>query len=235
MKFLALDTVFEQCAVALLSETGEVLHAEVQLGKRQQTQQILPMIEAALTHTQTPWSDIAALIFNQGPGAFSGIRINTAVVQALSLAHDIPCVGVSSLQALAQSGVELSDASRVYAVMDARMNQVYLGEYQLDSTGMMQAVETAENSDDGQSEAAERLVDYDTLLPHSYPLVGDGASLMRAHESQMQYDSVRPDAVLMGRLGMVKYAKEGGVSAEQALPVYLRNNAWKTLAEQGKA
>lgn len=66
MKFLALDTVFEQCAVALLSETGEVLHAEVQLGKRQQTQQILPMIEAALTHTQTPWSDIAALIFNRG-------------------------------------------------------------------------------------------------------------------------------------------------------------------------
>ncbi|MGO2997220.1 MAG: tRNA (adenosine(37)-N6)-threonylcarbamoyltransferase complex dimerization subunit type 1 TsaB, partial [Moraxellaceae bacterium] len=97
--FLAMDTVFDQCSIAILDSSGQVLSSRTEKGKREQTQQILPMIDAALSEAQLQLADIQALIFNRGPGAFSGIRINTAVVQALSVAHDLPCVGVSSLQA----------------------------------------------------------------------------------------------------------------------------------------
>ena len=96
MKFLAMDTVFDQCSVAVLDSNGHVLASHTGNGQTPTNQQILPMIDAALSEAQLKLADITALIFNRGPGAFSGIRINTAVVQALSVAHDIPCVGVSS-------------------------------------------------------------------------------------------------------------------------------------------
>ena len=55
---------------------------------------------------------------------FSGIRINTAVTRALSVAHDIPCVGVSSLQAIAQAAYQKYGVTEVYSALDARMQQV---------------------------------------------------------------------------------------------------------------
>ena len=125
----------------------------IRSGKRQQTQQILPMIDAALLEANLKLADIQALIFNRGPGAFSGIRINTAVVQALSVAHDLPCVGVSSLQAIAQCAYQQYGVTEVYSALDARMQQVYFGHYKIEQTeetaAIMQPVSTAD--DDSQS------------------------------------------------------------------------------------
>ena len=75
--FLAMDTVFDQCSVAILDGEGKVIFSQTEKGKREQTRQILPMIDAALQASQLKLSDMQALIFNRGPGAFSGIRINT--------------------------------------------------------------------------------------------------------------------------------------------------------------
>ena len=134
--FLAVDTVFEQCSIAVVTEDLTVLSLDTHFGKREQTQQILPMIDAALKQAGVSLKDLTALIFNRGPGAFSGIRINTAVVQALSVAHDLPCVGVSSLQALAQTGFDNHGLPHVYAALDARMKQVYFGEF-VNQSGIM--------------------------------------------------------------------------------------------------
>lgn len=234
--FLALDTVFGQCSVALITDQGEILVNEIKKGNREQTQQILPMLDAALTCSGVTLSDLTALIFNRGPGAFSGIRINTAVVQALSVAHDIPCVGISSLQVLAQAAYEQSskaqssDAYHIehcYAVHDARMKQVYLGEFEC-REGLMQPT-----SSDGES--AERLVDYNDSTPLNLPLVGDGATLLRPQQGQVLIEALQLDGAILARLGLAQFRQSGGVPAEQALPVYLRNHAWKTLKEQGKA
>nr|WP_261869104.1 tRNA (adenosine(37)-N6)-threonylcarbamoyltransferase complex dimerization subunit type 1 TsaB [Psychrobacter sp. JCM 18901] len=115
--FLAMDTVFDQCSIAILDSSGQVLSSHTETGKRQQTQQILPMIDAALSEAQLRLADIQALIFNRGPGAFSGIRINTAVVQALSVAHDLPCVSVSSLQAIAQCAYQKYGLTHLYSAL----------------------------------------------------------------------------------------------------------------------
>lgn len=232
--FLAMDTVFEQCSVAVLSHDGEVLYQRTQMGKHQQTQQILPMIDEALKTLECQASQLKALLFNRGPGAFSGIRINTAVVQALSVAWDLPCVGVSSLQAIAQAGYEQFGYEHAYAVLDARMQQVYLGEYQALS-GIMTLVDQ-----DG-----EILVDYDKKTKLALPCVMGMTAQTHEMLSKQQFlltlqeqqpvVEVRPDAVTIATLGREIFEQTGGVSAELALPVYLRNHAWKTLKEQGKA
>ncbi len=226
--FLAMDTVFDQCSIAILDASGQILSSQTGTGKRQQTQQILPMIDAALSEAQLKLADVQALIFNRGPGAFSGIRINTAVVQALSVAHDIPCVGVSSLQAIAQMAYQQHGLSEVYSALDARMQQVYFGHYVL-LDNIMQPV----NQDNGDD--TEQLLDYDSQTALDIPIVGNGAALLTLHDGQMIYADVHPDAAIIGEFGIAQFMTTGGVEAAQALPKYLRNQAWKTLKEQGKA
>ena len=226
--FLAMDTVFDQCSIAILDASGQVLSSHTETGKRQQTQQILPMIDAALSEAQLKLADIQVLIFNRGPGAFSGIRINTAVVQALSVAHDTPCVGVSSLQAIAQAAYQQQGLSEVYSALDARMQQVYFGQYAL-IDNIMQAV----NQDN--SEDTEQLLDYDSQTALEIPIVGNGAGLLSLHDGQIIHADIHPDATVIGQLGVAQFMVNGGTEAAQALPKYLRNQAWKTLKEQGKA
>ena len=226
--FLAMDTVFDQCSIAILDSSGQVLSSHTETGQRQQTQQILPMIDAALSEAQLKLADIQALIFNRGPGAFSGIRINTAVVQALSVAHDIPCVGVSSLQAIAQAAYQQHALGEVYSALDARMQQVYFGRYAL-IDNIMQPV----NQENGED--SEQLLDYDSQTALNIPIVGNGTGLLSLHDGQIIHADIHPDAAVIGQLGVAQFMVNGGTEAAQALPKYLRNQAWKTLKEQGKA
>ena len=224
--FLAVDTVFDQCSVAVVDKDLQILSCHTEPGKREQTQLILPMIEAALQEAGVKLGDITALIFNRGPGPFSGIRINTAVVQALSVAHNISCVGVSSLSAIAQAASDEQDLEQVYVAFDARMKQVYFAQYQLDSTTQVMSLTEGTN---------EQLLDYDQGTDLALPIVGNGAELLTAQQDQPLYGDIQPDAATLAKLGIAQYLQHGGVPAEQALPVYLRNDAWKTLKEQGKA
>ena len=230
--FLAMDTVFDQCSIAIVDSSGKVIANQTQTGKRQQTQQILPMIDAALKDNQLQLADMQALIFNRGPGAFSGIRINTAVVQALSVAHDLPCVAISSLQAIAQSAYVQYGLTQVYSALDARMQQVYFAHYGL-IDGIMQPVLIDAESTDAVD--TEQLLDYDSQTLLNLPIVGNGASLLKHHDGQLCYDGINPDAAIIGQLGSAQFVAVGGTDAAQALPKYLRNQAWKTLKEQGKA
>lgn len=125
---MAFDTVFEQCSIALLVD-DTVIYEQTVAGGRGQTEIILSLVDEALSQTNIKLSNIDCLAFNRGPGAFSGIRINTAVVQALSVAHETLCVGVSSLAALADTAHQIhqfAESSCITAVMDARQNQVYV-------------------------------------------------------------------------------------------------------------
>ena len=226
--FLAMDTVFEQCSIAILDANSQVLSSHTEQGKREQTQHILPMIDAALSEAKLNLAQIKALVFNRGPGAFSGIRINTAVVQALSVAHDIPCVGVSSLQAIAQCAYQRYGLTQVYSALDARMQQVYFGQYALIDHIMQPVVQES-------GEDTERLLDYGSQTAANLPVVGNGAPLLKSHNEQVCHEEVWPDAVVIGQLGIAQFIQTGGSDAANALPKYLRNQAWKTLKEQGKA
>lgn len=225
--FLAIDTVFEQCSVVVISKDLQILSRQTLTGAREQTQQILPMIDVALQQVDIKLEQLTALIFNRGPGAFSGIRINTSVVQALAVAHDLPCVGVSSLAALAQMAFEKHRLKHVYAALDARMQQVYFGEYKLSHFESYEVMTQVDGS-------KEVLLDYNERTLKPLPIIGNGAALLSLHVDQQIVAELCPDATSIATLGVAQFMKSGGVTADQALPIYLRNNAWKTLKEQGK-
>lgn len=221
MKVLALETANEQCSVALIDQHQE-LFFQLDDRAKAQTQTILPMIEAALRDTQTELHELTAIAFSRGPGSFNGVRINAAVTQALAWANDLPVIAVSTLQALAQAAYQTHQLQQVTAVLDARMQEVYLANYVLDDAGIMQL--------DGE----ERLLNYaDAQAAAQFTVVGSGAHLIATTETQVA--AVQPNAHHIALLARHYALNEQWVPAEQALPVYLRDNAWKKIAEQGKA
>ena len=221
MKLLALETANEQCSVSIVDETQE-LFFQLDARAKAQTQTILPMIEQAFTQLDLSASELTAIAFSRGPGSFSGVRINAAVTQALARANDLPVVAVSTLQALAQTAYRVAGLTAVTAVLDARMKEVYIASFELDSQGIMQAVDE------------EQLLNYDDASQVvKFELVGSGSALIKPE--QIQYKDLSATAQDIATIARADVEQKKWVSAEQALPVYLRDNAWKKIPEQGKS
>src|SRR5690606_29486264 len=180
MKVLALETANEQCSVSVIDETQE-LFFQLDARAKAQTQTILPMIEQAFTQLDLSASELTAIAFSRGPGSFSGVRINAAVTQALAWANDLPVVAVSTLQALAQAAYRVAGLTAVTAVLDARMKEVYIASFELDSQGIMQAVDE------------EQLLNYDDASQAvKFELVGSGSALIQPE--QIQYKDLSATA-----------------------------------------
>lgn len=220
MKVLALETANEQCSVSIVDETQE-LYFQLDTRAKAQTQTILPMIEQGLDQTATELGGLTAIAFSRGPGSFSGVRINAAVTQALAWANDLPVVPVSTLQGLAQAAYRVHGLTEVTAVLDARMQEVYVASYQLDAAGIMQAVDS------------EQMLNYtDAAQQIKFTIVGSGSDLIK--QEQTQYKDLSATAQDIATIAREAAQREAWVSADLALPVYLRDNAWKKISEQGK-
>ncbi len=220
MKLLALETANEHCSISLIDETQE-LFFQLDTRAKAQTQTILPMIEQGLQQTGLDVASLDAIAFSRGPGSFSGVRINAAVTQALAWSQDLPVIPVSSLQALAQAAYRLEGLKQVTAVLDARMNEVYIASYVLDEHEIMQCIDE------------EKLMGYEPAAVYAkHCLIGSGAKLLQADAEHQTITATAQDIASIARV----YAEEKQwVDAEHALPVYLRDDAWKKIADQGKA
>ena len=220
MKVLALETAEQQCSVCIVDETQQG-YFQLDSRAKAQTQTILPMIEQGYAELGIQTADLTAIAFSRGPGSFSGVRINAAVTQALAWSHDLPVIPVSTLQALAQAAYREHGLQQVTAVLDARMNEVYIASYSLNAAELMQA----------QDE--EQLLGYDAARDYAkFTLVGSGAQLL---QEDAQYVAVCANAKDIAVIARHAAAQQAWVSAELALPVYLRDNAWKKIADQVKA
>ncbi|ENU81509.1 tRNA (adenosine(37)-N6)-threonylcarbamoyltransferase complex dimerization subunit type 1 TsaB [Acinetobacter sp. ANC 4636] len=220
MKLLALETANEHCSVCLVEDSHSVFFALNEQAKAQ-TQTLLPMIEQGLSQQGLTTSQLDVIAFSRGPGSFSGVRINAAVTQALAWANDLPVIAVSTLQALAQAAYRIHGLREVTAVLDARMKEVYIASFQLDADNIMQAVDE------------EQLLDYATAVQaQRFTLVGSGSHLLDVASSQ--YNTLCPNAQDIATIAIPQAQQQHWVSAEYALPVYLRDNAWKKIPEQGK-
>ncbi len=221
---LALETATDQCSVVLYDASG-VRASRLDTRAREQTRLILPMIEAVLAETGSQFTDLSGIAFSRGPGSFSGVRINAAVAQALAWIHDLPVIPVSTLQALAQHSYAAHGFTQLLAVIDARMNEVYVAAYALEN-GIM------------QPQSAEQLAGYDAVHETAdlQALVGSGGPLVSiaAYADLPRYPADGATAEDIAHLAWPMLQAGQTVTPDQALPVYLRDDAWKKLDQQGK-
>ncbi|WPP45779.1 tRNA (adenosine(37)-N6)-threonylcarbamoyltransferase complex dimerization subunit type 1 TsaB [Pseudomonas sp. AN-1] len=213
---LALDTATEACSVALLHE-GRVL-SRYEVIPRLHAQRVLPMVQEVLAEAGIALAAVDAIAFGRGPGAFTGVRIAVGVVQGLAFALDRPVLPVSNLAVLAQRAHREQGASRVAAAIDARMDEVYWGCYQLEGGEMrlagVEAVLPPEQAalprgTDGEWFGAGTGWGYAARIPLAVSAMDAG---------------LLPHAEDLLQLATFAWARGEAVPAEQAQPVYLRDN-----------
>lgn len=122
MKILALDSTALTATVALCED--EKLLAEYTINNgNTHSETILPMISSMLDLFGCEMSAIDAFACSAGPGSFTGVRIGAATLKGLAFDRQKPCVGVSTLEALAYN---VKGCGKIIcAVMNARRGQVY--------------------------------------------------------------------------------------------------------------
>lgn len=219
MKLLALDTSTEACSCAL-SLNGDIQERSL-LAPRQHTNLILPMAEELLREADLKPTQLDGLAFGRGPGSFTGLRIASGIVQGIAFAADIPVAPISSLAALAQAAYIELGAKKVLAAIDARMKEIYWGAYVLDKNNLMQCegeelvcVPTAVNvSGDGQWYGVGS--GWSTFQE---PLIAKLGHLVTDFHGEKY-----PQARAMIPLALAAFQAGHIVSAEDALPIYLRN------------
>ena len=129
MKLLAIDTSNAACSAALLVERTVV--QELTIAPRRHGELILGMMQRLLEQAGLELRDLDALAFGCGPGSFTGIRIATSVIQGAAFGAELPVVPVSTLAAMAQGQFRREGQRRLLTALDARMDEVYWGSYEI--------------------------------------------------------------------------------------------------------
>ncbi len=122
MLTLAVDST-ANTATCALSEDGRLAALSTVNGLLTHSETLLPMVDEMLRHAGKGTEDVGLFAVSVGPGSFTGVRIGVAMVKGLAFGTGGPCVGVSTLEALAENLAGFGEL--VVPVMDARRSQVY--------------------------------------------------------------------------------------------------------------
>lgn len=129
MKILALDTATEGCSVALECD-GDRFSRFEHVGNSH-GQRLPEMVNSVLTEAKISAGELNALVCGVGPGSFSGVRIAVAYAKGMAAGLGIPLHGISSLALVAQGLFRRHRQELVLAAIDARMDQIYLGLFEV--------------------------------------------------------------------------------------------------------
>jgi tRNA threonylcarbamoyladenosine biosynthesis protein TsaB len=124
---IAFDTSTERMSVAL--RCGDRFVAREGEGGAQASATLLPTILGVLAEAGIALADLDAIAFGRGPGAFTGLRTACAVAQGLALGAGKPVLPIDTLLAVAEDARRGAADVRVWALLDARMDQIYAAEY----------------------------------------------------------------------------------------------------------
>ena len=215
MLILAFESSAKSASVALVKD-GELLSQYSQCSALTHSRTLLPMAEDMLKNAEVKLSEVDLIAVAHGPGSFTGIRIGVSTVKGLSWAADKPCVGVSTLEAMAWHG--LLSGGYVCPVMDARRQQVYNALFKIED-GKPQRIT------DDRPIALAQLADEVHSLNAPVLLVGDGAALtekfFREHSVPCRIAPENLRWQSAWGVAMAASDKQPGTS-ETLLPVYLR-------------
>jgi len=167
LKILAFETSAKAASVALM-DNGKLLGESYQNTGLTHSQTLMVMAEDLLKSCNLTAGDVEAVAVAAGPGSFTGIRIGVAAAKGFAWGAELPCYGVSTLEAMARN----LGAYQGYVVpaMDARRNQVYTAIFHAEK-GVFSRVE--EEMASSLADLSEKIKNFEEPVF----LVGDGAVL----------------------------------------------------------
>ncbi len=218
MRFAALETSSEWCSVALWAD-GEICALESRAANRH-SELALPMLEDLFGKTGLQARQLDAIAFGAGPGSFTGLRIACGLAQGLAFARDLPVLGVSSFEAIAEE----SGAARVVACIDARMREVYYSALEKVAGAWKEVV------------PAQCVPPQAALAPPGEGWAGCGSGFAAfpaflQNKMSCVNAEIHPTAFAVAALAAPRLLAGKGVDAALALPTYLRDKVAFTRQE----
>ena len=131
MNLIAIETSTENCSVALLHD--DKITTREKIAPQKHAELVLGYLDELLTEAQIKKNQIDGIIFGQGPGAFTGVRIAMSIVQGLALALEVPVMAISTMRNMAYQVWQNNPNTdqNILIANDARMGAVYWAEYKI--------------------------------------------------------------------------------------------------------
>lgn len=209
---LSLDSSAVTASVAL-TDGDRVIKSEFVNSGLTHSETLLPMVKRVMGDNE--FSSLDAVAITAGPGSFTGVRIGVATVKGIAFAGNIPCYGVSTLEAIAYNFVD--ENCVVCAVMDARRMQFYNAIFKVENGIVSRFTPDRAISID---DLREELKQYDSVI-----IAGDGAALCSQNIALDNCKIAADDKIYQNALSVAICVKNKKAIAPSALmPVYLRQS-----------
>lgn len=220
---LSLDASTETLAVALCR--GDATWVTETAGGAQASARLLPEVHALLGEAGLRLAELDAIAFARGPGAFTGLRTACAAAQGLAFGAGKPVLALDSLMVVAEDARRQGARGPLWAVVDARMGELYAAPYRLDEQGCSAQAEVALYSPEA---LAARLA-----AEPGAALAGNGLALLPGPVGRAQsYPQMQARARALDALARAAWARGELLDAAEALPVYVRDKVALTTAER---
>lgn len=224
MIILALDSTAVVASVAVCDGEKLLSCYTVNAGNTH-SETLLPMVESVLKATNLTVDDVELFALSEGPGSFTGVRIGAATVKGLAFGREKPCVGVSTLEALAYNlcGFE----GILCPCMNARRNQVYNALFRCDGKGNIERL--CPDRAVGVEKLEEELKSYS----ESVRICGDGAFLLTGKYAYVPEPLIHQNGYSVAMCALKAWSDGKYTSDEMIAPTYLRpSQAERTRAEK---
>jgi tRNA threonylcarbamoyladenosine biosynthesis protein TsaB len=222
---LAFDCATERMIVAVTRDGR--MRSDTSAGGARASATLIATILRLLGEAGLSLADLDAIAFGRGPGAFTGLRTACSVAQGLAFGARKPVLPIDSLLVVAEDARAGSHEFRVWAAIDARMDQIYAAEYLFanDCWSLIQA---------------PMLTDSDALSRHwrTAPASVIAGDALVAFGTRLQTGDalLRPEARASAAalIALAERAwREGArVDPAQALPLYVRDKVAQTTIER---
>ncbi len=225
MHIVALETSSTTGSIATLDD--ERVLAETELGRVQRTAQSLaPALQAILRQTAWKPCDVELVALTSGPGSFTGLRAGVTTAKVFAYATGAEVVAVNTLDVIASEAASVS--SRLWAVMDAQRQQLFVAQYAATGQSVPQTIRTT------------RIIDNDDWLKEVMAgdhVTGPGLAKLMSRlppgVTVIPEQAWAPRASTLGRLAAAKY-KAGERSDFWTLaPQYFRKSAAEEKFDEG--
>ena len=234
MKILSIDTASDICGVSILEDENLICNLDSNTG-RTHSENLMPMVENAFSKSNLSLKDIDLLVCDKGPGSFTGIRIGVATVMAFHDSFDIPCIGISSLEALAYNTRNVD--SYVCSIIDCKNDNCYFALFEMKNGSLETLIEPQAESVDSALAIIKSYIE-DTLENPSITFVGDGSEVYN-DKIQEAFKNVKFADSKDNILNSYSLALAGldifnsGMDIKEVLPLYLKKpQAQRQLEEK---
>lgn len=202
------SAVTASCA---LTQGEEVITQEFVNAGLTHSETLLPMIKRVMGNHK--YSELEAIAVTAGPGSFTGIRIGVATVKGLAFNDNVPCIPVSTLEAIAYNFTDKNTV--ICAVMDARRMQFYNALFKVENGVVTRICDDRAISID---DLRQELESYESVI-----VAGDGAKLCFENLGLNNAVLADEDRRYQNGVGVSKAAAvKKKISPSALMPVYLR-------------